>query len=444
MAFDNLFGTDGIRATVGTSPFTPDDFIRLGKSLAAWMAQTPYKVPTVKIARDTRESGSFLQSCLTTGLMHKKITVLNSHVSTTPELFYEIIDENIDYGIMITASHNPYHDNGIKIFKRTEGKISLEDELAISELFYKNNFPFSYETLGIFSYPNHSQEDSLESYLNFTLEKVDVFSLETIKLVIDCAHGSQKIAPVFLKSMLNADVIEINNQPNGKNINDKCGALYPEKLQKEVLKHKAHAGFAFDGDGDRLCVVSQDGSILDGDDILAFLLDHPDYQKTRSVVGTVMSNQGFENYVKSLGKNFYRTSVGDKYVLEKMKKTESIIGGEPSGHILLTDHLEMSDGFFTMIRMLELAKKLNDWNFKRFEKLANITLNIPVATKTDLSLQPFANIIKNHEEKLNTGRIVVRYSGTEPLLRIMVEAETQQKAKSLGSKLSKELAAILN
>ena len=435
----NLFGTDGIREKVRTFPVTSEDFIRLGKAIAAFATQTQSN-PTFVIGYDTRISSSFLASCIETGLLHYTIELTSVDVCTTPLLFLTT-QESFDYGIMVTASHNTYDYNGVKIFKKNDGKLSLKDELAISELFYKNDFLTSYAGIKEIDYAANPYDNYFEA-IDKKKSLSDIF--DDIALVIDGANGAICRETLTFLENFDIDVTEINTDPDGKNINKHCGVLHPEALQKTVLAEKADIGVAFDGDGDRLCIVSKDGIIKDGDDILAFLLTHhPVYKKSQAVVGTVMSNQGLQKYVESLGKKFYRTPVGDKNVIQKMNECGALIGAEPSGHVILKDFLPTSDAFFTFIQLVRTAQLIGDFTFPSFTKFPHTLVNVPVAAKKDLSLSPFVDIIQQHEKALGAGRLVVRYSGTEPLLRIMVEAETQAQSDMISQTLSLQLTNAL-
>lgn len=444
-----LFGTDGIRTRFGTTPLTPIDLIQLGHAIAQWSQETvaaagveTHRVvtPRILIGHDTRESAALMKAALKTGLLQHNVELFDAGVIPTPALFYLVTKtDSYDFGIMLTASHNPYQDNGIKIFTHDGGKLSADQELTITQLFYEQIHPAQFDQLGT----DTPAPTALTIYYNALKAQFPENFLHDINVALDCAHGAySSTAPAFLES-LGATVTTLAAEPNGKNINAACGSLHPEKLQKTVLTNAYSAGFAFDGDGDRLCAITQTGSVTDGDDLISFLMSHPSYQASTVVVGTIMSNQGLEAFVKKQNKQFYRTPVGDKLVIQKMKTTDSLIGGEPSGHVILKDFSETADALFVLLRCLETAILTGDWSFSSFTKFPQVLINTPVARKNDLIQSPYADIIAAQETSLTDGRIVVRYSGTESLLRVMVEASTQEQAESIGATLSQALSQAL-
>ncbi len=435
----SLFGTDGIRTTIGTSPLTPLGMIQLGKAIGTWITKHQ-TTSRILIAHDTRHSAPLLKSALKTGLLQYPLALFDAQVLPTPALFYHTTNGPYDIGIMLTASHNTYRDNGIKIFTKQTGKLSPEDEALLTSLFYQQLPEPSYENLGTETVIH----DAMASYLE---EMYKCFPhntfLQGIKLVIDAAHGAYAPHICAFLERFGAEVIPLSVSPNGKNINDQCGSLHPHELQQAVLTHQAHAGFAFDGDGDRLIAVTKEGICKDGDELLSFILKDRLYANTPCVVGTIMSNQGLENELAALNIPFYRTPVGDKLVAQKMKETGALLGGEPSGHLILPDWSDTSDGLFTLLQLTYTALSLNDWTFPSFTKLPQALLNVPVATKRDLTQDPYATLIVAQETRLAHGRLVVRYSGTEPLLRVMVEASTYEEAVGIGTLLSQQLAQAL-
>lgn len=434
----NLFGTDGIRTRVGITPLTPSDMMQLGKAIGVWITQKNTQGRII-LGHDTRHSGSLLKNALKAGLLQFPITVYDAQIVATPTLFYHTTEGQYDFGVMLTASHNHYQDNGIKIFTHENGKLTQEDEQTIMHFFYSEIAPCSYENIGT----EIMLSNATDLYLDALKIHFPSHFLEGVRLVIDCANGSyaHKI-PLFLKSF-GAEVIAIATEPDGKNINANCGSLHPKYLQELVKSSSAHAGFAFDGDGDRLIAIGQDGRCKDGDEIIGFLLSNPMYDQTTSVVGTVLSNQGLQDFVEKQGKTFYRTAVGDKLVIEKMKTTGAFIGGEPSGHIILKDFTCTADGLFTLLQIAYTACLSKNWSFNSFTKLPQAHINMPALYKKDLSVDPYQSIIMYHRHQLKQGRLIVRYSGTEPLLRISVEAPTYEEALTIGTVLSQQLADAL-
>ncbi len=441
----SFFGTDGIRAAVGTHILTPNGMLKLGIVLGNWAFQQGQSRPIIFVAHDTRISSDLLTSALITGLLHAPINVHALGVLPTPILEFITSTTPDSFGIMITASHNNYQDNGIKIFKNINNhatKINSEDELYITELFEKQetctNRPINYENLGSYRYA----QDSIESYKKFLVNNFKPNFLTTIKIVLDCANGAYSIYAPALLTHFGAQVITLNDKPNGKNINDSCGALHPKDLQQRVLQEKADIGFAFDGDGDRLITITPDGKVYSGDDTLALLMSHPAYNNQPAIIGTVMSNEGLAHHANAHDKKFIRTPVGDKYITKALLEHNLLLGGEPSGHTILRDLALSSDGLLTALRILETIILNNNWPLRSFTKLPQYTLSIPTQHKHDLTKEPYAQIIKEHE-LITKGRILVRYSGTEPLLRIMVEDQTEGNAQATALSLSKKLTKFL-
>ena len=445
-----LFGTDGIRARMGQSPLTPHELVTLGATVGAWMCskQTdPQTTPRILIAHDTRHSAPLVKASLKAGLFQYPVTVFDADVMPTPALFHQVIQGPYDYGIMITASHNPYQDNGIKIITKKDGKLTENDEQELTALYAHNPYTPSVAqsaiALATAGYEHLGREqkvlDATAQYLEALRDYFPEPFLRGITIVLDCAQGAYaSVAPAFLEE-LGAHVISLAITPDGKNINKDCGSLHPQRLQEAVITHHAHAGFAFDGDGDRLITVTKNGICKDGDELLSFLLNHPTYQQESAIVGTILSNEGLAIQLEKQGKILYRTPVGDKNVVQKMKDCGALIGGEPSGHLILRDFTDTADGLFTLLRLAQTALFINDWNFTSFTKLPHITLNVPVTCKKDLACAPYATIITTHQAELSEGRVIVRYSGTEPLLRIMVEAADQEEAHTVATKLSQGL-----
>ncbi len=437
---DNIFGTDGIRATMGTATLTPLLLQQLGKAIAQWSINKYNKNPKILLGHDTRISCDLVKSALKSGLLLYPIQIFDGHILTSPAVCQLIaFQEHFDCGIIISASHNPYHDNGIKIIDKT-GKLSLDDELMISALFQEQNTHHNYLHLGseiFWSQAEQSYINTLSSFFtkNFLIGK---------KIILDCAHGASfRLAPQIF-NQFGATTIILHNQPDGCNINHNCGALHPLSLQKAVIEHQADAGFAFDGDADRVIVVNKNGQIKDGDDILALLLNHPHYKHTTQVVGTIMSNQGFEFFLNNQSKTLIRTAVGDKYVCASLVEKGLILGGEPSGHIIVRDYLNTGDGIFIALRVLESLIINDNWKMETFEKFPQVLLNVPVLQRKDLASNPYEQIITRWRNELQSGRIIIRYSGTENLLRIMIEDNDYHHAHAIGDRLVQQLLEVLN
>lgn len=431
----NLFGTDGIRSKVGQMPLIPNDLINLGKAICLW-AQSKNKSPKIIIATDTRISGSLIKNLLKSGILSYESTIYDAEILPTPAIYYLVQNQKkFNLGIMITASHNPYHDNGIKIIDQSNDKLTKNDELKISEIFYKNNFPvIDYENIGTDIQYAQAKEKYINNFNNFFEKDF----LSNTKIVIDCANGATSdLAPKIFRNF-GAEVIAINDKSDGKNINKNCGSTKPIDLQKTVIKQHADIGFAFDGDGDRIVAVNQEGSIKDGDDILALLSDNPIYE-SHTIVSTIMSNYGLELLLKNKNKTLIRTPVGDKFISQGLIQNNLLLGGEQSGHIILRDYLNSSDGIFTALRILQHIKRSNNMPMYTFTKLPQLTINMPIDSRQNLNAAPYATIINNWEQKLQPGRLIVRYSGTEPYLRIMVETTNLDEANRIATELSQEL-----
>jgi phosphoglucosamine mutase len=438
---DNIFGTDGIRATMGTYPFTPNGLQELGKAIAQWATIKYKKNPSILLGHDTRMSSDFVKSALKSGLLLYPVQIYDGHVLTSPAVSQLItFHDTFDCGIIISASHNPYQDNGIKVIDRHQGKLSLEDELAISNLLHYKTIGYNYDQLGTDLFWQQAEQLYSDHICRFFKTNF----LHGRKIVLDCAHGAAyRLAPALF-NQFGATTIVLHNKPDGRNINTSCGALHPQSLQKAVIEHQADIGFAFDGDADRVIIVNKAGHIKDGDDILALLLKHPAYQSTSSIVGTIMTNQGFECYVQQHGKKLIRTAVGDKYIAARLFEDNLTLGGEPSGHIIARDYLNTGDGIFIALRVLESIILNDNWALETFHKFPQIIINVPVIQRKDLTIMPFEKHISQCRKELINGRLIIRYSGTEHLLRIMIEDYTYDHAHFLGDRLAQQLSELLN
>jgi phosphoglucosamine mutase len=438
----NMFGTDGIRATVGQSPLTQSELYQMGYALGTWIVTTYGPYATTLLGHDTRLSCSWVKSSLKSGLLAHPINLIDAEVLPTPAVVQLTLTHDIiACGIIISASHNPFQDNGIKIIDGSRGKLSAEDEKRITDLFYTQTPEINFAMLG----QEQHWSKAAEIYCNHIAQFFRPGFLKGKKIVLDCAHGATyRVAPsLFIH--FGAEVIYINTDPTGTNINDHCGATDVEQLKDKVLAEHADAGFAFDGDGDRVIAVNNKGEVKDGDEILAVLLDHEIYKNTKAVVGTIMTNKGFENWLAQKQYPLIRTPVGDKYIARAMEKEggQFIIGGEQSGHIILYDYLPTGDGIFTALRVMETLINVHNTEMKSFEHMPQFLINVPVTDKKDLTQEPFASIIKQKEDILPNGRIIVRFSGTEAKLRVMVEDHNEQLALEVGRQLAQELQMAL-
>jgi phosphoglucosamine mutase len=438
----NIFGTDGIRARMGSEFFNTQSLMHIGSAIAQWAQLKFGHPPRILLGHDTRESCAFVKSAMQSGLLLNGSIIYDTQIMPTPVICQIVGYSNqFDLGLIISASHNPYYDNGIKLVCAQSGKISHEDELAISALYYQQaSREYSYSSFGATYYWPHAYQEYIKTLEEFMYTGF----LTGKKIVLDCAHGATYQFAQQVFHHFGAQVIVINNQPTGININEKCGALHLNSLQDAVIAHKADIGFAFDGDGDRVIAVNSQGIIKDGDDILAMLMQHISYEQESGIVGTVMTNQGFAVYLHEKNKKLLRTPVGDKYISEQLIKDTLLLGGEQSGHIIMRDYMDSGDGIFTALRLVQALMHSNNWAMNTFNKFPQILINVPIVHKKDLSQPEFAQLIADHEAQLHGGRLLVRYSGTEPVLRVMVEDADLDTAQQVGTHLSQLLAQQLS
>lgn len=424
------FGTDGIRAKIGSEMMSPQFMLRLAFAIGKVLLKA--KQNKVLIGRDTRISGYMLESALQSGLNAAGVDVRLLGPIPTPALAYLTKSLSAAAGIVISASHNPADDNGIKLFNSEGLKLSDEVELSIESNLSNGLFCVDSKHLG----ESKPIIDAIPRYIEFCKNTVpSKLSLRQFKIVVDCANGAGfYVAPSILRE-LGAEVIPIFNTPNGTNINDHCGATDTKELQKTVLAHQADIGIALDGDGDRLTLIDHEGTALDGDEILAILIkdylqQHP--QQSFGVVGTVMTNLGLEELLDDMGISFIRTKVGDRYVLEALLKYRWPFGGEISGHIICFNHTPTGDAMITSLQVLSAMihenKPLSELK-KILKKYPQVTLNIPTENK-DIIHENIAlkKLVKEVIKKLDRkGRLILRPSGTEPLIRVMLEGENLEK-----------------
>ncbi len=438
----NIFGTDGIRSVVGTEPLTSELIPLIGNAIGQWCHNRYGDGCTIVLAHDGRNSASFIKTSLLSGILPYQVMVYDADVLSTPAVC-TLVKNNpqLQVGLMISASHNPYQDNGIKIIDHNGNKIGLEDELFISDCVINKRIPQLPSTLfGTMYYLT----TATHQYFTSIMDAFPLLSLHGMTIVIDCANGATStIAPQIFTAQ-GATVIPLFNQPNGTNINQQCGSLHTEALQKAVLENRATIGFAFDGDGDRVIAVSRNGIIKDGDDLLALLTHHPCYAGQQQIVGTIMSNKGIEEYFQCFDKQLTRVPVGDKEITASLVASDTLLGGEPSGHIIMRDYLSSGDGIFTALRILETIQKTGNWDMVTFTKYPHLLINVPVTYKKDLSTPTIQSIITHYQNSIPHGRIQVRYSGTEAVLRIMIEDRDYNTAYHIGNELSVHLQNLLS
>ena len=437
-----LFGTDGIRGKANFYPMTPELILSLGKAISLIFRNSGKQ--KILIGKDTRLSGYTIENALVSGICSMGGDAYLVGPLPTPGIAFLTSNMRVDAGIVISASHNPFEDNGIKIFSSNGYKLPDEKEEKIEDLIFANEFddflPKS-EDMG----RAHRIDDAVGRYVIFlkTTFPRDL-DLKGMKIVLDCANGATyKVAPeVFYE--LGADIVTIGTSPNGVNINDGCGSTNTRKLRAEVITQNADIGIAFDGDGDRCIIIDENGEEIDGDYIIAATADYFKRQNLLSnngVVLTPMSNLGIELFFKRNNIKVIKSGIGDRYVVEEMLKGDYNIGGEPSGHIIYRDYNTTGDGILTALQfirvMLRENKKPSDFK-KLFIKFSQILKNVVVKDKVPLkNIKGFNEKIEEFEKILgNRGRILVRYSGTEKKLRIMIEGEDDKQITEMANELA--------
>jgi len=438
-----LFGTDGIRGIANQYPMTPQFALQLGIAVINRFSREG-KVKIV-VGKDTRVSSDMLEAALIAGITSAGGDVLKVGVLPTPAIAYLTKTLSAQAGIVISASHNPFDNNGIKFFGPNGLKLKDEIEDEIEKSLAKSDKFISPRGNGIGRVIDEIKEANAQ-YLNFIKSTIgSSLYLSGKKIVIDCANGATSFIATSLFQELGGEVISLNYSPNGRNINLNCGSLYPEKTAEVVKEEKALIGFCYDGDGDRVIAIDEEGKIIDGDFIMAIwakYLKENNRLKNNLVVTTLMSNIGFYRALKTYHIDVITTKVGDRYVLEEMLNRGAILGGEQSGHIIFLEHFFTGDGLLTSIQLLTLMQKTSQplsELAKIMKKYPQVLINIKVKdTKTDLNTIPaLQSAIKVGEELLKEeGRILVRYSGTEPLARVMVEGPTWEDINKIANKIA--------
>lgn len=443
MANRKYFGTDGVRGKVGTYPITPDFALKLGWAAGKVLASQGSR--TVLIGKDTRISGYMLESALEAGLAAAGLTAAFTGPMPTPAVAYLTRTFRLEAGIVISASHNPYYDNGIKFFSSQGTKLPDDIEEAIEAMLDQPMDCVESADLGKAS----RISDAAGRYIEFCKSTFPApLGLDGYKIVVDCANGATyHIAPNVLRE-LGAEVIEIGTDPNGININEKCGATYVKALQEKVLETKADVGLAYDGDGDRIMMVDHLGNKVDGDQILFIIAREAlrSGQLKGGVVGTLMSNMSLEIALKMLGVPFVRANVGDRYVLEKMVEHNWTLGGENSGHIIIADKNTTGDGIIASLAVLSamVQHRLSLNELASAVKLfPQVLINVRFAGGANpLESEAVKAVAADVEKRLDgKGRILLRKSGTEPLIRVMVECEDGVLAKQCAEEIAEAVKA---
>ncbi len=432
------FGTDGVRGTVGEPPITADWVLKLGWAAGRVLAKAGRG--KVIIGKDTRISGYMFESVLEAGLTAAGVDVKLLGPMPTPAIAYLTQTLHANAGIVISASHNPYHDNGIKFFSADGSKLPDEVELAIERQFEKPMETKGSRELG----RAERVEDAAGRYIEFCKSTVPYsMSLRGLKVVVDCAHGATyHIAPNVFDE-LGAEVIPIGIEPNGLNINDGCGATAPALLQQKVLEHGADVGVALDGDGDRVVMVDAAGEVLDGDELLFIIAESrkAEGRFTGPLVGTVMTNMGLEVALRARGVTLLRAQVGDRYVLETMKANGGTLGGETSGHIICLDRSTTGDGIIAALQVLFASQRVGQpvGELKRgMTKWPQVLCNVRMSERCDpLGHDVVRSAVADVEHTLGTeGRVLLRLSGTEPVVRVMVEGSDGPLVNRLAEQLA--------
>lgn len=445
-----LFGTDGVRDMANMGNMTAEQALEIGRALA-YVCKEYHKEkgtrPRIVIGKDTRLSGYMLENALTAGVCSVGVDVLLLGPLPTPGVAFITQDMRADAGIVISASHNPYYDNGIKIFSRTGYKLPDAEEAAMESLIHSHKLRDIRSTEGDIGKAKRI-DDAIGRYIVFCKKTFpEGMTLDGMKIALDCANGAAYKAAPIIFSELGAEVSAIHVSPNGMNINDNCGSQHTDDLKAKVLSTGSDVGLAFDGDADRLIVVDETGAELSGDQIIAICaLQYKErgLLKNNEVVATVMSNFGFLAAMKEMGINVAVTQVGDRYVLERMLQDGAVLGGEASGHVIFHNHHSTGDGIIAALQLLSIMRETG----KPLSELAKVMkvfpqrlINFTVAQKPPLEeIAGIQQAIRKAEAELgDKGRVLIRYSGTQPMCRVMVEGPTDE----MTNRLAEELTAVV-
>ena len=446
-----MFGTDGVRG-IANKELSPALAFNLGRIGAYVLTEETHKKPRIAVGKDTRISGDMLEAALIAGICSMGAEAVSLGVLPTPAVAYLTRHMGLDAGVVISASHNPFEYNGIKFFNGEGYKLSDQLEDRIESLMLNPENGIAYPT-GADIGKKVEVDNAVHGYVDFLKKTIDV-NLRGLKIAVDCANGASYIAAPSVLADLGAEIAVINNKPDGKNINVKCGSTHPEGLQKLVVESGAHIGLAFDGDADRLIAVDNRGNIVNGDHMLAIFARHlkgKGMLKKDTVVATVMSNMGLDIALKREKCNLVKTKVGDRYVLEEMVSMGYSIGGEQSGHIIFLDHNTTGDGLLTALQLLavvkETGKKLSDLA-SIMKELPQVLVNAKVKNENKdkyMKDEAIAEMITGLEKKLKgRGRVLIRPSGTEPLIRVMLEGANETEIKEDAEALAKLIEEKLN
>lgn len=439
------FGTDGIRGKVGEHPITADFWLKLGWAAGKVFANENHDI--VLVGKDTRISGYMFESALEAGLTAAGVDTHLLGPMPTPGIAYLTRTLRAQAGIVISASHNPYYDNGVKFFSVHGTKLPDEIEQEIER--YIDTPMTTIESSGLGKAKRVG--DAAGRYIEFCKASVPTrLDFQGLRVIVDCANGATYHVAPHVFSEVGAEVVAIGVEPNGLNINDDCGATKPQKLAETVLAYRADLGIALDGDGDRLIMVDHKGEIVDGDELVYIIAKSKKNANELQgpVVGTLMTNLGMEIALKNMGVDLLRAKVGDRYVMELLVEHNGILGGEGSGHIICLDKTTTGDGIISalqvMAEMQNSGKNLHELK-SGMSKYPQVLLNIKTKTKPNLESEAIQKAIKEIEKKLgDTGRVLLRASGTEPLVRVMVEGQNEAKVNDYANQLADQVAKAMS
>ena len=441
-----LFGTDGIRGVANIFPMTPEMVLSIGKATAhVFKEKCGKEKPKFVIGKDTRLSGYMIENALASGIVSVGADVLLVGPMPTPAIAYLTKSLNADAGIVLSASHNPAEDNGIKIFSENGHKLSdnVEDEI---EKYVLSGKIKTEHIKGDLIGKAHRVDDAKERYIEFVKASVESMSMKGLRVILDCANGAAYNTAPHILSELGAEVVVLNDRPDGLNINLDCGALHPEKMMEIVKKEKAHIGIALDGDADRVIVCDEKGRSVDGDHIIAICainMKEKGALRKNSVVVTIMANKGFDIAMAKERIKVVKTKVGDRYVVDEMRKKGYVLGGEQSGHIIFSNYTTTGDGMISALQLLRIMKERREKLSKLAEcmtSLPQVLVNVDVKEKKDISKLKVNKNIKDAESKLGEkGRVLVRYSGTQNLCRIMIEGENKREIQKIANDIAKTM-----
>ena len=441
-----LFGTDGIRGVANIFPMTPEMVLSIGKATAhVFKEKCGKEKPKFVIGKDTRLSGYMIENALASGIVSVGADVLLVGPMPTPAIAYLTKSLNADAGIVLSASHNPAEDNGIKIFSENGHKLSdnVEDEI---EKYVLSGKIKTEHIKGDLIGKAHRVDDAKERYIEFAKASVESMSMKGLRVILDCANGAAYNTAPHILSELGAEVVVLNDRPDGLNINLNCGALHPEKMMEVVKEENAHIGIALDGDADRVIVCDENGRSVDGDHIIAICainMKEKGILKKNSVVVTIMANKGFDIAMAKERIKVVKTKVGDRYVVDEMRKKGYVLGGEQSGHIIFSNYTTTGDGMISALQLLRIMKERREKLSKLAEcmtSLPQVLVNVDVKEKKDISKLKVNKNIKDAESKLGEkGRVLVRYSGTQNLCRIMIEGENKREIQKIANDIAKTM-----